>query len=240
MTTTIKRDNSRILIIPDLHIPYHHPEAFDFLKAIKKEYKPTSVICLGDECDKHSLSFHSSDPDLPNAGDELIESIKHLKVLYKMFPQVDLVDSNHGSMIYRKAKFHGIPVKYVREYNEILEAPVGWKWHNNIFTKLPNGQLLYVTHGVRKDGIKLAQAMGCNVVQGHFHSEFNIKYASSPNQLYWSMQAGCLIDDKSLAFHYNKTTAIRPIIGAGMVIEGQPLLIPMILSKSGIWNKEII
>ena len=87
--------------------------------------------------------------------------------------------------------------------------------------------------------MKLAQQMGCNVVQGHYHTEFNIAYASSPNQLYWSMQVGCSIDDKSLAFHYNKTTAIRPIIGHGMIIDGIPRLLPMILDKKGRWIGEV-
>jgi hypothetical protein len=206
---------------------------------IKKKYKPTSVKCVGDEVDKHNMSFHASDPDLPSAGDELQEAIKHLKKLYKLFPNVDLVDSNHGSMAYRKAKFHGIPVKYIREYNDILEAPEGWKWHNNLITKLPNGQSLYMTHGAKADGMKLAQSMGCNVVQGHYHTTFNIQYSSSPSQLYWSLQIGCLIDDKSLAFHYNKITSQRPIIGCGMIINSLPVLIPMVLLKNGKWNGEI-
>jgi metallophosphoesterase superfamily enzyme len=90
-----------------MHIPYHHPDTIRFLKAIKKKYKPTRVICVGDEVDKHAMSFHDSDPDLPSAGDELNEAIKYLKQLYKVFPRVDLVDSNHGSMVYRKGKHHG-------------------------------------------------------------------------------------------------------------------------------------
>ena len=153
---------------------------------------------------------------------------------------MDLVESNHGSMVYRKGKHHGIPRKYLRDYGEILEAPKGWEWHDNLTLELPNGQLLFVTHGVRKNGIKLAQQMGCNTIQGHYHTEFNINYASSPSQLYWSMQVGCMIDDKSMAFHYNKTTAIRPIIGCGMVLDGQPLLLPMVLDKNGRWIGELL
>ena len=60
-----------ILIISDTHIPYHHKDLFPFLKAIKKLYKPTKIVHIGDEVDKHALSFHDSDPDLPSAGDEL-------------------------------------------------------------------------------------------------------------------------------------------------------------------------
>lgn len=33
-----------------MHIPYHHPDTIKFLKAVKKKYKPTRVVNLGDEC----------------------------------------------------------------------------------------------------------------------------------------------------------------------------------------------
>ena len=235
-----KKAGNSILVISDMHIPYHHKDTVDFLKAIKKEYKPDQVICVGDEVDKHAMSFHDSDPDLMAAGDELEEAIKALQDIYDMFPEVDLVDSNHGSMVYRKGKHHGIPRKYLRDYGEVLESPKGWQWHNDLTLRLSNGQDIYICHGMMKDGMKLAQRMGMNCISGHYHTEFSIKYASSPNQLYWSLQVGCLIDDKSLAFHYNKTTATRPIIGTGMVLEGQPLLLPMILDKKGRWIGELL
>ncbi|WP_206696334.1 hypothetical protein, partial [Streptococcus pseudopneumoniae] len=76
---------------------------------------------VGDEVDKHALSFHDSDPDLMSAGDELKAAIKCLPPLYKLFPKMALVDSNHGSMVYRKGLHHGIPRKYIRAYGEVLD-----------------------------------------------------------------------------------------------------------------------
>jgi predicted MPP superfamily phosphohydrolase len=55
---------SRILTISDLHIPAHHPQAFDFLKLLNKTIRPQIVVNGGDELDKHALSMHDSDPDL--------------------------------------------------------------------------------------------------------------------------------------------------------------------------------
>ena len=236
---TKKNKNDRILVIPDLHMPYQHPDAVAFLKAIKKKYNPTRVINVGDEVDNHAMSFHDSDPDLPSAGDELQLAIQGLKPLYKLFPEMDLVDSNHGSMVYRKGKHHGVPRKYLRDYGDVLEAPDGWKWHPTLRVKLPNGQWVFICHGQQKCGLKLASANGMCTVQGHYHTEFNIKYGSSPAQLFWSMQVGCLIDDDALAFHYNKVTPGRPIIGAGLIIDSHPVLIPMVLNKKGRWNKKI-
>jgi len=235
----MKHNNKSILILSDMHIPFNHPDLLPFLKAIKKKYKPTRIICVGDEADKHALSYHDSDPDLMSAGDELLETIATLQPIYKLFPKMDLVDSNHGSMVYRKAKTNGIPRKYIRDYGDILEAPKTWKWHNTLTITLPNKSKLFVCHGMQKNGLKLAASMGMSTVQGHFHTEFNIQYGSSPSQLYWGMMVGCLIDDESLAFHYNKITPGRPIIGLGIVIDSQPKLIPMILKKGGRWNGKI-
>ena len=234
-----KNKNQRILILSDMHIPYHHPDMLKFLKAVKDKYKPTRMLCVGDEVDMHAMSFHDSDPDLLSAGDELQASIKVLEKLYKLFPQMDLVDSNHGSMVYRKGKHHGIPRKYLKSYNEVLEAPKGWKWHHDLTITLPNRQKVFMCHGMSKNGLKLASSMGMNVIQGHYHSEFNINYGSSPAQLYWSMQVGCLIHDDSMAFAYNKVTPVRPIIGIGAIIDSQPVLIPMNLNAKGRWTGKL-
>lgn len=217
-------DNSVILFISDMHIPYHHKNLIPFLKGLKDKYKPTRVICLGDELDLHSLSFHDSDPDLMSAGDELKEAMKVIKQVEELFPVMDLVDSNHGSLAYRKAKHHGIPQHFIKGYNEVLEVGDGWKWHHDLIVKLPNGEDVYVCHGKAARGVQLSQNMGMSVVQGHHHSEFNIHYWANPKHLHFSVQCGSLIDDKSLAMAYNKLTLKRPIIGTALIVNGIPML----------------
>lgn len=222
-----EHDNSRILFISDLHVPYHHTKVFEFLRGLKERYRPTRVICVGDELDKHALSFHDSDPDLDSAGPELEKSLHHIKRLERLFPEMDLIDSNHGSMVYRKAKHHGIPRKYIKSYNDVLGVGPGWKWHMDLTIQLPDGQNVYIHHGKSADAIKVSQAMGMSHVCGHFHESFGVKYWANPLGLYWGMNIGCLIDDSSLAFAYNNTNLKRPIIGTGLIIDGYPILEPM-------------
>lgn len=230
-----KNRYSRILCISDQHMPYEHQDMFDFLQAIKDEYKPTFVINGGDEIDNQSLSFHDSDQDLPSAGDELVLAIKKLKRLEKMFPEMVILDSNHGSLALRKFKHHGIPMKYLATPQQIYGVSKKWQWVNDLTIKLPNGQDVYFCHGMSKQGIKLASQRGTCVVQFHFHTDFRIDYIGNPSSLLWSLQCGCLIDRKSLAFAYDKLNLNRPVIGCGMVIDSKPLLIPMTLNSSGRW-----
>ena len=219
-----EHDNSRILWISDLHSPWQHKNALSFLQYLKDKYNPTRVIIGGDEADLQSLNMHGVNPDLPSAGDELAMVRAFMKDLYAMFPVADILESNHTSLAYRRAFNAGISKGYMKTYNEILEVPDTWVWHDDLMIELPNGQPCYFCHGKSSDGLKLSKNMASNVVQGHYHSKFSIQYWSNPNNLFWSMQAGCLIDDKSMAMKYNKLTLDRPIIGTGVIIDGVPIL----------------
>jgi hypothetical protein len=230
-----KLNTSRILNISDQHMPYEHPDMFRFLAAIKKKYKPTLVINGGDEIDGHALSFHDSDNDLPSAGDELRLALTKIKRLEKMFPEMIILDSNHGSLAARRFKHHGIPMKYLASQHQIYGVSNKWQWVNDLTLKLPNGQDVYFCHGMSKQGIKLAAQRGTCVVQFHFHTDFRIDYIGNPSSLLWSLQSGCLIDRKSLAFAYDKLNLNRPIIGTTMIINSKPVLIPMELSRQGRW-----
>lgn len=228
-------DNSRILLISDMHIPYHHQDLLPFLQHLKGKYQPTRVICLGDELDKHAISYHDSDPDLPSAGDEIKRSLPVIAELFKMFPVMDIIESNHGSLVWRKAKTFGIPKHYIRSYNDVLGVDEGWKWSFDLTITLPNGQNCYIHHGKTTDVKNLSQQMGMCAVQGHYHETFKIDYWGNPTGLYWGLQAGCLIDDTTLAFNYNNVNIKRPIIGTAVIVNSTPILEPMILDEDGRW-----
>lgn len=232
----MKPSDKRIMVISDLHIPYHHKDSFKFLAAVKRSFKPTRVINIGDEVDNHGISFHNTDPDLLSPGDELIEAQKYCKKLEKMFPEMDLVHSNHGSLSYRRGKAGGIPRHFLKEYNEVLEVGDGWKWHDEIVVKVTHKQDIIFKHQFSANILKSAEQMGCSCVQGHYHSKFELAYTSSPRCINWGMTVGCLIDTKALAFEYNKLQLKRPILGIGLIEEGQPRLQPMYLDGNGNWT----
>jgi hypothetical protein len=224
-----------ILVISDSHFPYNHPDTYEFYKAVNKQYgKFDKVVHIGDEIDNHAISYHDSDPNLYGAGDELEAAIECLKPFYDMFPRVDVINSNHGSLAKRKAKSGGMPNRMVKDYGDVIDAPKGWVWHNDLTLKIPYN-LCYFHHGKSSSPMKLSKNMAMCAVQGHFHSKFDIQYWGNPVGLFWQMTVGCTIDDKSVAYEYNKTTLDRPIIGCGVIVNGQPMLIPMLLGKDGRW-----
>jgi hypothetical protein len=233
------RNFKSVLCIPDLHCPYHHPDAFKFLDSVANKYQPDKVVCLGDEIDGHSFSFHTSDPDLPfSPSKELEKAIYYLSDLYLLFPSATVIESNHGSLVYRRGKFHGLPRSVFRSYKEILEAPQGWVWKFDETLKCGN-KSVYFHHGQSKNVLRNSKNQSMCYVQGHHHSTFDIQYWANSQELFWGVTSGCLIDKKSLAFAYGKNNLPKPILGCTVIIDGYPFLIPMKLKKNGRWLGKI-
>ncbi len=232
-------NNKSILIVSDLHCPYQHKDVVPFLKAIKAKYKPTRVIFTGDEVDYHSISFHDHDPDLDSPGAELDKAIAALRPIYKLFPVAEILESNHGSLVIRKALANGLSRRYFRTPGEVLEAPKGWTWHFDINLTLPNGHPCYCHHSKGANVLKNSQAMGSSFVQGHHHEKFEIQYWGNPHALHFGLTAACLVDAKSLAIAYNKNNLKRPIIGCAVIVDSLPILIPMILNSKGRWTGKL-
>ena len=227
-------NNKTILIVSDLHAPYCHKDTVAFLKAIKKKYKPTRVILSGDEADFAGISFHDHDPDLDAPGKELDKAIKALQPIYKLFPKAEVLESNHGSLVLRKALAHGLSRQYFKSPGEILKAPKGWTWHFELTVKLPDGSNCYFHHSKGKP-LKTGQLYGMSHVCGHLHESFDIQYWSTPERLSFAMTVGCLVDKKSLAMAYSKNNQKRPIIGVGLIIDSHPVLVPMRMDGRGRW-----
>lgn len=233
-----KKIKKSICVISDLHCPYHHPDTHKFLAAVKAKFKPDQVVCIGDEVDFHALSYHESNPDLPSAGEELSKAIEALKPIYKMFPKVTVVESNHGSLVLRKAMTGGIPTKALKTYNDVLDAPSGWKWVFDTSVETELGPV-YFCHGKTGTPGRLASQFGCSAVQGHFHERAQITYISTPERLIFDAHTGCLADDKSLALGYNKINVKRPIVSLLVILNGIPQIVPMVLKRNGRWTGKL-
>lgn len=230
--------DQRILVIPDQHFPYAHPDIFLFLAEIKKQYKPQLIINLGDEVDGHSISFHESDSRLFNADKELDNAVEDIHRLRDMFPKQYICESNHGSLIYRRLKHQGIPFRHLVPLPDLYHTP-NWSWHHEIIVETHAGLTLFV-HGKTKSKGKLAREQMCNAWQGHFHGDFCINWYATTTGVRYDAFAGCLINHESLAFSYGKNNIPKPILGAGWINElGEPVLIRMILDKHGRWTGKL-
>ena len=231
--------NKRILVISDLHIPYHHKDSFQFLREIKREYKPDFVVNIGDLLDFHAISMHSHDPDLYSAGHELDKSKEYIKQLEDIFPQMVEVESNHSSLVYRRALKFGMSKQFLKDYGEFLGTKK-WKWVDDLTLTMSNGQRCFFTHGRSADVLKVSQTMGMSAVQGHYHTKFLVSWWANPDNLFFAMNVGCLINQKSQCFAYAKNFKTRFILGSAMIVDGYPKLLPMVLNNKGNWIGKLV
>ncbi len=52
----------RVLFIPDCHIPFHDEKAWNLMLKAAREFKPDTLVVLGDFADFYSVSAHDKNP----------------------------------------------------------------------------------------------------------------------------------------------------------------------------------
>lgn len=238
----VKKDKTdSVLVISDLHAPYCHKDAVEFLSALNEKYEFDQVVCIGDELDYHAMSFHDSHPGLLSPSFELAAGRKVLRAIESLFPEVNLVSSNHGDMKYRKAKAGSIPMELLVSYQEACGVQEGWQWHVGGYAPNICGKKISFVHQFEKRTRGLPSHNSISTVQGHYHSIMSIEHVQVPGgDVRFGMTVGCLIDDESLAFAYNKRDKDRPITGCGIILDGQPYLKRMVLDEDNRWIGRIV
>ena len=214
------------LIISDLHEPCARKGALAFCRDVRRKYRTTETIFIGDVNDWHSISFHAHHPEMPGPNDEYELAHASIQKWKKAFPKATVILGNHDRRIVRLAETVNIPAKFIRTYNEVWGTP-GWNWVDDYI----DGEV-YFNHG---DGstsglypaYNLVRKMGMSCVCGHFHSASGVKYLVNPLRRMFGMDVGSLIDDKAMAFAYGQRIKIRSVLSVGVIVDGVPSVVPM-------------
>lgn len=221
-------ENNIVLAFGDTHFPYQHQETIPFLKEVKELYKPERVIHMGDILDVYSVSSYPTDPDHPDSwSHEIRKAREGLKELYDLFPEVDVMSSNHDDRPYKKSRIAGIPREFLVSFKDIIGAPEGWKWHADLrITVDSTREKLYFAHtknGGQNAALNTAKDMGCTVALGHNHTRFGATAFKPHKRVIYGVDVGCLVSDKGAPYDYNKGTRGRPIQGCFVFIDGEPI-----------------
>jgi len=213
-------ESGNVLIIGDLHSPFILEGYLDFCKRLYIKHDCSRVIFIGDILDQHAMSFHTTDPDGFSAGHELDYAVNQIRPWYEAFPVADIMMGNHDFRIQRQAKGAGLPKRVLLPYKQIIEAPEGWTFHDN---DLEIGNNILVTHGTVGDAIARAKDSRQSVIQGHLHTKAYVEWAVSKKDKIFGMQVGTGIDRSTYAMAYAADNAKKPVISAGLLIDGGKL-----------------
>jgi len=211
---------ARVLVIGDPHEPVAHPGYRAFCKALRRKFKTTKTVIIGDICDHHAISFHAANPMCPGPDDEYQLTKQKMRLWHKDFPRAIVTIGNHDMRVLRLAESVNIPPQYLRDFNAVWKTET-WKWVEDINID----DVLYF-HGTGRSGLHPAfNAMKDNLkstVMGHCHSVAGVQWKANPDKRIFGMDTGCGIDVDAWQFAYGKHMPRRPILAAAVVLNGDP------------------
>jgi hypothetical protein len=214
--TNVGGDESRILVIPDLHSPFIKYGFLEFCQYISKKYNTNKTIFIGDIIDNHYSSYHESDPDGFSAGVELLKAKNEINNWYTAFPTAKVCIGNHDLIPNRKAMTSGLSASWIKTIGEVLDTP-NWEYSEEFLID----NVLY-THGTGRKANNRAKKDLISIVQGHYHSESYIEHFVGSNFKIFAMQVGCGIDRRTYAMAYGRHFD-KPHINCGVVLENGTL-----------------
>ena len=234
--TVQPQDRHIVLVIPDLHCPWEHPDSLQFLLAVQEKYQTTITVNLGDEVDFYGMSRFSHDPDVMSPGHELSDAVRHLLPFYKSFPEMLVCQSNHTHRVHKKAADSGLPRGTIKSIEEILRTPEGWKYKQK---HVIDG--VEYKHGAGKSGENAhknhAKATGKSTAIGHIHAHGGVAYL---NPRVFAVNGSCLIDKSAPCFAYASDLDDNIVHGCAVVYKGKAAhFIRMFLDENDRWTGEV-
>lgn len=222
---------SKILILGDLHFPYHNEKALkEVIYAIKEE-KPTHVVQIGDLYDQYSFSrFTKKNITLPEA--ELTEardlaanmwgSITGLRKSVKCYQ----ILGNHDLRLIKRVE-ERLPEAQDLVRKSIMELYkfTGVKTIEDDREELVIGKVLF-HHGYRS---KLGDHMQFNsksTVVGHSHVG-GVVFKQYSGSILFELNVGYLADETAEPLRYRPQNTSRWTLGYGLIDEKGPRFCPI-------------
>lgn len=207
------KDEDRVLIIGDTHEPFSLDGYLEFCQEVYETYNLNRVVHIGDCIDNHYASYHETHSEALGGSDELELAIEKTKKWVNAFPEADVLLGNHDLIILRKAQTSSIPLAWIKDFKQVLDAP---NW--NFTEELIIDNVMYC-HGVGSKAHVRCQKNMLSTVQGHHHTECYTHWYVGKRDKIFGMQVGCGIDIESYGMAYGKHFP-KPAISVGVVLGG--------------------
>tara|TARA_R100000654_G_scaffold14463_1_gene31148 strand:+ start:1943 stop:2596 length:654 start_codon:yes stop_codon:yes gene_type:complete len=213
---------SRVLVIGDLHCPADLTKYRQHCLSVKKKYKTTTTVFIGDITDSHRWGRWDPDHEAPDTQAEYKKTLSRIKWWHDNFPNAKVTIGNHDERAIRQARSVGIPDNLIKSYNDAWDTP-SWEWVNEV--EIDNVRYF---HGEGFSGkyphYNAALATLKSTVMGHIHSVSGIQWVQKPGLKIFGMAVGCGVDIKHPYMRYAEKHPAKPILSCGVVIEGKPHL----------------
>jgi len=222
----------RIIVLGDIHFPYHNDKALKEALYITKQVKPTHIVQIGDLYDQYCFSrFTKKNIALPE--DELRSSFQLASRTWLRVRQLGTegvkayqILGNHDIRLIKRAE------ERLPEAQELIKKSLmelyrfkGVKTIEDDRKELCIGNITFM-HGYRS---RLGDHMRFNrtrTVVGHSHTG-GVVYEQYSNDILWELNAGYLADETAEPLRYRPQTTSKWTLGVGLVDERGPRFIPI-------------
>ena len=204
ITWRLPRGYKKVLVLSDIHFPYHDSEAIQGALQYGKDKDVDCIYINGDMLDFYQLSFHEKDPRKTSIPDELEMARNFFKMLRRTFLRATIyyIPGNHEYRLERYLRVKAPELLDMQEFRLDILLKCGEYGVNYI----PHGSKCYMGKLLVEHGDKMRGAGGVNPARtlslrfkrptlcGHFHrtSSSNSVVYDDDNIMCWS--TGCLCE----------------------------------------------
>lgn len=220
----------RILVIGDLHMPYHKATALKRVYTLVQELKPTHIVQIGDLYDQYSFSrfnkknITTSTKELQKARQSGIKFWKTVRTMARSSLCYQLLGNHDIRLTKRIADKVPEAYEFVKEELDRLYTFEGVKtiYDERELLKIND---IYFHHGYLSKLGDHSKSHGCNIVVGHSHTG-GVVYEQRSGKIIWELNAGYLADETSEPLRYRPTKTSKWTLGVGFIDRHGPRFIP--------------
>lgn len=215
---TVTDGRKKILVIPDLHAPFHEPEMFAAMLAREKD--ADHCICIGDLGDAYALSRFMKYDRMPYREEWAAVNLC-MQEMASRFPTVEIVIGNHDARLEKQLRTHltedlvdavqcltgGLlcPISAMaKRYPNVTiaahQTPSGrsidwfttigdaWLGHPEKYSRVPGSALRFTEEWIADNEVALGMERYRLIVMGHTHAAAILPYRADK----LLVECGCL------------------------------------------------
>lgn len=197
------RENTRTLIVSDIHAPFHDEDAVSAVLEYARDYKPGYVFFNGDIADFYSVSRYEKTNRSLTLQEELDATADILRRFRKVAPSArfEYLDGNHEARLQLKLRKEAPEMQSLRclDMRRLLELDkLDFAAHHK-YCEVREHFGVAIVHGDKVSGkagyaaTGLMEKLGMSVVHGHTHRLAHV-HKTTHGREFVGIEGGCLCD----------------------------------------------
>jgi predicted phosphodiesterase len=226
VVNTADKKTSRILIISDLHVPYHDVKAWECVLQVIRETKPDVVVIIGDFADMYSISSHPKSLDrkmnFATERDAVNAALDQVRLAAGNACRIVFCEGNHEDRITRYLQSSAPELGGIKEIRaeglfKIKQRNIEWVPYR---TEIKIGNCAF-THDVGRCGVNTARQSlldyGGNLVVGHSHRGAVVYQGEIKGSSHFCLNVGWLGDVEAIDYVHRARAKRDWQLGFGLV-----------------------